>query len=222
MRIRSVSFVAVATAALVGSGAVVALAVTTPIDGNGRIHACFATKSGALRAISPSATCSSTEQSLIWNQTGPQGPAGQPGPQGPAGPSAVTLYNRDAQMNVAQSNGPNMGANEIILVEPGAGTYALHATVWLANFSDATPVRVWCGIQGFNNTVPFHEVLTELQPGENDVVPLEAIGNFPRATDAVNLECYNDDQYYGGNPVVQHAQLMVQQAGTANEVQYTS
>jgi hypothetical protein len=58
-------------------------------DGNGVIHGCYPTK-GTVHALSvintaKTAACPSTDTSVTWSQTGPQGPQGSPGPQGPAG-----------------------------------------------------------------------------------------------------------------------------------------
>jgi collagen triple helix repeat protein len=83
----------VAGLALLAVGGGVALA-TIP-DSGGVISSCYNKSGGALRVIDPSVSrCSSGEQPLTWNQTGPQGAtgpqglkgdAGQQGPQGPQG-----------------------------------------------------------------------------------------------------------------------------------------
>ena len=53
----------------------------------GTITGCYKTN-GSLRVIDAEAgqTCTSSEQQLTWNQTGPQGPEGPQGPTGPTGP----------------------------------------------------------------------------------------------------------------------------------------
>jgi hypothetical protein len=53
---------------------------------NGTITACYKAN-GSLRLIDAEAgqACSSTEQALLWNQTGPQGAQGIQGPEGPQG-----------------------------------------------------------------------------------------------------------------------------------------
>jgi hypothetical protein len=56
-------------------------------DSSGVIHACFNKLTGRLRVINSSASCSRTEKSLTWNQTGPSGPPGPSGPKGSPGPS---------------------------------------------------------------------------------------------------------------------------------------
>jgi hypothetical protein len=66
---------------LVGGGAALAT-----IPDAGTISSCYAKTAGALRVIdASSAQCKSTESSLSWNQTPPQGPQGAAGPQGPKG-----------------------------------------------------------------------------------------------------------------------------------------
>ena len=87
MKLKRTSALAAALGIAVVSGGAVALAaVTTPIDSSGRIHACYSTKSGAVRVVSPTSACASGESALLWNQTGPQGPAGAQGATGPQGP----------------------------------------------------------------------------------------------------------------------------------------
>ena len=50
-----------------------------------RVHACVATRDGAIRIIAATAACKTTETPLDWSITGPAGPAGAPGAQGPQG-----------------------------------------------------------------------------------------------------------------------------------------
>jgi hypothetical protein len=46
-------------------------------DSTGVIHGCYAKSNGALRAIDSAQTCSKTESSLNWNQTGRPGVSGR-------------------------------------------------------------------------------------------------------------------------------------------------
>jgi hypothetical protein len=65
--------------------AAAALAFATIPGSGGTIHACYA-KGGVLRVIdAETSTCSSGENSLVWNQTGPQGPTGTQGATGAQG-----------------------------------------------------------------------------------------------------------------------------------------
>jgi hypothetical protein len=83
---------AIATVVLVVLLASVGVGYAAIPSPNGVIHACYNASSnpaGALRVIDAEAgaKCSKNEKSLIFNQTGPQGPAGPAGSQGPAGPT---------------------------------------------------------------------------------------------------------------------------------------
>ena len=59
------------------------------------VHSCVASN-GSLRVVAATAACKSTETSLDWNITGPQGPIGLTGPRGltgltgPQGPAGST------------------------------------------------------------------------------------------------------------------------------------
>jgi hypothetical protein len=61
------------------------LAVASIPAGDGVIHGCYKTKTGALTVIDSEDTCPSGTTPLNWNQTGPQGPAGEPGQPGEPG-----------------------------------------------------------------------------------------------------------------------------------------
>ena len=72
---------------------VVAVVQAAIPDPSGVIHACYRSN-GNLRLVDKS-NCTSSETTLIWNQTGPEGPSGAPGPQGQPGtpgPAAVAAY----------------------------------------------------------------------------------------------------------------------------------
>ena len=64
-----------------GSGNVILAPATVTYYG------CVNVLSGAIRIVSKTATCKSTETKIHWNQVGPQGPRGPQGPQGPQGPT---------------------------------------------------------------------------------------------------------------------------------------
>src|SRR3954451_3812052 len=68
---------ALPTVAALGAGAAVGVAAIPSADAP--IHACVTTATGAVRIIDAEAgaTCTAgTETNLVWNQTGPAGPAG--------------------------------------------------------------------------------------------------------------------------------------------------
>ena len=85
-RRRTVVLGSAALAFAATSATVAAAAGTGPVDGQGRVHGCYATKDGVLRAVTPGTACRSTESALVWDQVGPTGVAGPQGVQGPAGP----------------------------------------------------------------------------------------------------------------------------------------
>jgi Collagen triple helix repeat (20 copies) len=50
-------------------------------------YGCVNNSTGAIRIVTSTTTCKSTEHEIKWNQTGPQGPAGPTGPTGATGPT---------------------------------------------------------------------------------------------------------------------------------------
>jgi collagen triple helix repeat protein len=74
---------------LIGSGVAYA---AIPDSDDGEIHGCRQPVTGNLRVVDAEAgdSCHSSETELVWNQTGPQGPAGPAGPQGPQGETGAT------------------------------------------------------------------------------------------------------------------------------------
>src|SRR5271168_1275119 len=49
-------------------------------------YGCVTNSTGAIRIVSKTTTCKSTEHKIHWDQTGPQGPQGPKGPKGATGP----------------------------------------------------------------------------------------------------------------------------------------
>jgi hypothetical protein len=79
---KRLALISVLVAALAGG-----VAYATIPDGEGVIHACYRSDSGAVRLIeTPDQKCFDGEAAIDWNQRGPIGPAGPVGPAGPAGP----------------------------------------------------------------------------------------------------------------------------------------
>ena len=118
-----VSLFAVGAFALVGG-----IAYASIPDSSGVIHGCYKKSSpnqGTLRVVDSEKgqTCSSSENSVNWNQTGPQGQQGLQGQQGPPGPS-------DAY--AASSNGADLGINTtLVSVDVPAGTYTVIAKTYV-------------------------------------------------------------------------------------------
>jgi hypothetical protein len=53
-------------------------------------YACISNSSGAIRIVTKSTTCKSSEHKIQWDQTGPEGPKGPQGPQGTQGAKGAT------------------------------------------------------------------------------------------------------------------------------------
>lgn len=79
---------------VLGAAVAAAAAATLALGGipgaGGVISACYDKQSGHARIYDAEGTtpkdCGNNEQSISWNQMGPEGPAGPQGPQGPMGP----------------------------------------------------------------------------------------------------------------------------------------
>ena len=87
----------VAVGAIVAAVGGVGYAAGAIPGADGKITACYANSSGALRVIDASggATCDARKEKLLtFNQTGPTGPAGPAGPAGPPGESGTSLWAR--------------------------------------------------------------------------------------------------------------------------------
>jgi hypothetical protein len=54
-------------------------------------YGCVNNSTGAIRIVSKTTVCKSTEHKINWNQAGPQGPQGAQGPQGPQGPPGMSV-----------------------------------------------------------------------------------------------------------------------------------
>src|SRR5262249_11915028 len=110
---------AVVALAIVGAlAAAGGIAYATIPDASGVIHACYnKTGQGTLRVLDTdkAQTCSNSEASLSWSQTGPQGVQGLTGPTGPTGPSDV--YSVDGY-NQGFKNVPKVPATETLATTP--------------------------------------------------------------------------------------------------------
>jgi len=119
-----------ASISAIGAAGVIAGAAYAAIpDSDGVIHSCYSTTTGVLRAVEPTAKCRSGETSLVWNQTGPQGPAGpqgQAGPTGPAGASDVYLATHNATV-------PLDGSATVVTLSLPAGYYVLTGQATIEN-----------------------------------------------------------------------------------------
>jgi hypothetical protein len=80
MNTRTLALALTVSAAALGFGSYLAAQ-----SGGTVIRGCIDSRTGLLRIISGTATCTNKETLLTWNSVGPTGPAGPAGPQGPIG-----------------------------------------------------------------------------------------------------------------------------------------
>lgn len=105
-------------------------------------YACVNNSTGAIRIVSKTTTCKSTEHKINWNEVGPKGARGPQGPEGPAGPQGppgMSLgYSTSAVVNSAiNANYTGVLVNQTAAVAT-AGTYYLSASVLLVMASGDT------------------------------------------------------------------------------------
>jgi hypothetical protein len=101
-------------------------------------YACINNSTGAIRIVSKSTVCKSTEHKINWNQVGPQGPQGPhgpkgaQGPQGPQGPPGMSV-GYSAQCDAGCGIGLIGYPGEVILetAAVGAGTYYVSSSTLL-------------------------------------------------------------------------------------------
>jgi hypothetical protein len=67
-----------------------AKAATSNVPAATIYYGCVTTSTGAIRIVTATTTCKTTEHKIQWDQTGPQGPQGPAGPQGPQGSKGAT------------------------------------------------------------------------------------------------------------------------------------
>jgi hypothetical protein len=106
-------------------------------DGGGVIHGCYSKASGAVRVTdnqtnAPKA-CTDKEQSLNWNQQGPQGLPGATGPKGDKGDSGAS-----AGYIVTPDDTPVSGSTSVASLWLPAGSYILSAKLQAFSFGPQT------------------------------------------------------------------------------------
>lgn len=96
MNIRRIVITGAAALALVAGGTAAGATIAAgPVDSNGVVHGCYASKAKADGSFTftleqPNTTCPVGETAISWNEHGPAGPQGPAGPTGPAGPKGDT------------------------------------------------------------------------------------------------------------------------------------
>jgi hypothetical protein len=106
------------------------------------IHACVKKVGGAVRIVSATTKCASTETAMSWNAQGPQGIAGPRGAQGPVGPAGEKGLKGD-KGDTGPQGAPGTSLTSITDLDglactsaTGAGTITVDATT--------SPVSIVC------------------------------------------------------------------------------
>jgi hypothetical protein len=160
------------------------------------IAACVINTTGAVRIVSNTTVCKSTEHKIQWNQTGPRGPQGNQGPQGVQGPGGPTGPQGPAGISVgysANGSAASMTSFPGVLIAQTApvvaGTYFVSASTLLV--VDSGPV--FCYSTTANNQNNTHNfggsgLAGSFQQASNTDVWSVLAG------DAIQLWCYDDGQ----------------------------
>ena len=182
---------------IVGALAAGGIAYATIPDAGGVIHGCYQKKQGTFRVIDTdqSQTCSSSETSLDFNQTGPQGQPGTTGATGPTGATGATgatgptgpsdVWSVDGY-DAGNKNVPPAPSEEILATTSTlpAGSYFVQAETSLEN-NTATAMDYVCDIVDSEaNTYG------EARTSNSDwaTLPVQAVVTLA-SPDAISFEC---------------------------------
>ncbi|MCB0921849.1 MAG: hypothetical protein KDC08_08565 [Actinobacteria bacterium] len=113
------------TLAAVGIANAVSTPQKIPDSRSGVITACVAKKGGAVRFIDAQKgkKCGMKQQTVRFNQAGPQGPAGIQGPQGERGPSEGFVRRNTTDVAISSTQTP--AQNTVVSMDLPAGNYSL-------------------------------------------------------------------------------------------------
>ena len=106
------------------------------------LYGCVNNTSGAIRIVSQSTVCKSTEHKIQWNQVGPQGSQGPQGPQGPAGISVGLSATLPPGSDVPLLQTPGSVILQTNSV-PTSGVYYINASA-LLEVASADPEGAFC------------------------------------------------------------------------------
>jgi Collagen triple helix repeat (20 copies) len=205
------TIIGVAAAAIAAITSTVALAAIP--DSNGVIHGCYAKEQqgmptqtyGVLRVIDTGKgeSCTSNENALDWNQTGPPGPQGPQGPKGDRGPTGP----QGPQGNPGTAGGPGQrGPTGPQGPKGDPGTAALpHAWVKEVKYANA-PQGDW--LTDASLSLPAGTYVVDVRgDGDDDYKGDAEISITCRlvqgGTDlGVSLANAKDDHYFPTTPVV--------------------
>ena len=180
--IRSAFAVLTLVGALLVAGGI---AYATIPDGGGVIHACYQKNQGALRVIDTEKvqTCSSSENTLTWSQTGPQGQPGQQGPPGPTGPSDVwSVDGYGAGLKSLPFQTPVDLATTSTLP---AGSYLVEAETEADNVG-SFDTNYFCDLVGSSTT--YQETRVTGTGPEWVTIPVQAVVTLA-SPDTISLQC---------------------------------
>jgi hypothetical protein len=98
-------------------------------------YGCVNNSTGAIRIVSKSTTCKSTEHKINWNQVGPQGSPGPKGPKGAPGPKGPPGMSLGYSVLIPFGVNLSLTGNEPILIMQTnsistSGTYFISASVF--------------------------------------------------------------------------------------------
>jgi hypothetical protein len=151
LRNNVVGYIALAVA-VAGSSAYAAGAIPGK---DGKITACYSTKSGVLQVVDAAKKkkCGKGKKKVAWSQKGPQGLRGEKGAQGLRGQKGAQgpsdIYVAGATGVALDTTG---GRTEVASITVPAGSYLLGATLWLAKGASGTS-QVTCQLES-NATFP--------------------------------------------------------------------
>jgi hypothetical protein len=156
------------------------IAYATIPDGGGVIHACYQKNQGALRVIDTdkAQTCSSSENTLTWSQTGPQGQQGPPGPTGPSDAWSVDGYNAGLK-NLPFQTPVDLATTSTL----PAGSYFVQAETEAENILSVS-TAYFCDLVDSSNT--YQE--TRVTSSDWVTIPVQAVITLT-SPDTISLQC---------------------------------
>jgi hypothetical protein len=184
--------VAVIAVAAIAAGTTAFAAIP---DAGGVIHACYDSKTGALRLLDTptngfSLSCAPKEAGLTWNQQGPKGDKGNKGDKGDPGPSdgyaVLTAQPLDPVVTLT------VGSSKVVAtLNLPAGKYLVSAKAWLRS-DDAIGSNNTCKLNLPNGGFDFQDAETRGGVGIYDA-PVSLARPYETASAAqVNLTCWTD------------------------------
>jgi hypothetical protein len=164
-------------------------------------YACISNSSGAIRIVTKSTTCKSSEHKIQWDQTGPEGPKGPQGtqgakgptgPQGPQGPEGPAGLASGSFELLGNSLFPTLVSSPVVyLISNEAQTaswYFVSASLML--YVDANDGGAFCYDSIHSTGTASQYGGTSLTGGYQQVSITDAV--FLNQGDYVEVSCYSD------------------------------